>query len=249
MKITMPKARRRKNPQPQRGADWFRIIRVRAKRENALWFFVVPNDGPDKGEKPWTVVGDRKKAWKFKALGVDEVAKTIRAENPAAVVEVVRLRPRSERGRPTGLVMTCHEIWEDVEPGGLPAIPKGTMGVLVERERGLDYVLVNFGAPWGTQLLGNHDIVDASAVLRNGVGRIKEARRRSWESVIRNLRRTFAAPYLVLAAWDAGFHGSFNVEAFINAYKKGGRLGAIALITRAIWFAERGHGPRREETK
>jgi hypothetical protein len=93
------------------------------------------------------------------------------------------------------IVRTCRAV-NDVEPSWLPNIPKGTYGVSVEcPEMHDDFAPVDFGPPWGIQRPGNHEFVDAGAVLANASRAIR-LKRRPWRNVIRRTLKTFAGPYL-----------------------------------------------------
>lgn len=149
------------------------------------------------------------------------------------------------------VVRTCRAVSDDLEPEGSgcpPTLPAGTYGVSIEDVDG-DYEPVDFGPPWGVQHIGNHDLVDAAAVLGNAALSITR-RKRPWRAVMRRTLRTFAGPYLRVAAAEQGFHDeqsdnatpgspSFAVEAWM--YRKGTRKLALKMLDRAAEIA-RGQG-------
>lgn len=147
---------------------------------------------------------------------------------------------------PTHIVRTCRAVVEDLEPGGLPSIPRGTYGVdlTAPGEDDQGYPRVDFGPPWGIQNIDNADLVDAAAVLGNAKNAIA-LRKRPWRNVIRRTLRTFAGPYLLVAAERLNWHGdeqqqhggsTWPVEAYL--YRHGSRKKALALLAAAIDEAE-----------
>jgi len=135
----------------------------------------------------------------------------------------IRQPPRTT---PLRIVRTCRDVCEDVTPSSLPAIPKGTYGIALPTDAD-DFGPVDFGPPWGVQRIGNHDLVDAEAVLLSAKGAIEHLKR-PWRTVIRRTLRTFAGPYLVLAAGRGG--GPFVVEAYLHGRTK---RAALELLDRA----------------
>lgn len=150
------------------------------------------------------------------------------------------------------VVRTCCAIVDDVEGDGVPSIPKGTYGVDLNGD-GQEYTRVNFGPPWGIQFVGNHVLVDAPAVLANA-RRVIVHKRRPWRNVIRRTLRTFAGPYLLVAAGRLGFYGdeemqrggsTWPVEAYL--YKHGTKRKALALLGAAYEEAQGAKGTGARE--
>jgi len=139
-----------------------------------------------------------------------------------------------EEGRTSGpvshIVRTCRPITDDVEPSSLPSIPKGTYGIAGE-DNGDDYQPVNFGPPWGVQLVGNHDLLDVAAVLLNAKRAIT-VQRRPWRTVLRRTLRTFAGPYLRLAAAEKGRMPA-SEEFVVELCQLRSRRAALRLLSRA----------------
>lgn len=96
------------------------------------------------------------------------------------------------------IVRTVRAVRDDLEPRSLPPIPRGTFGICPDDDTS-GYPLVDFGPPWGYQRVGNHDLVDAPAVLFNAMRAIALLGR-PWRQVIARTLRSFAGPYLVTTA-------------------------------------------------
>lgn len=137
------------------------------------------------------------------------------------------------------IVRTCRVV-NDVQPSWLPSIPKGAFGICFpDREGGGDYDPTDFGPPWGIQRVGNHDLVDAGAVLANARMAITE-KKRPWRNVIRRVLRGFAGHYLITAVAEQKVCGdeegspggaSWPVEAYLHRH--GSKKVALQLLTRA----------------
>ncbi len=218
---------------PGRGGGWRRIVRV-VRREDRRDFYL--HDLPQGGDRPRELVPEKEKPTRYDAAEAHRLARELRAEGHWVVV--VRLRPKAERRRPTGIVRVASDVYGDVEPSSLPAIPAGTYGVVVgHTEYG---ALVSLGAPWGTQHLGHHNLVDAPACLGNAYDLIK-GRHRPMAVVLRRARASFAGPYLALAVKEEGIDGRFAIEAYAHTH---GRRGVLKLLKRAIELAKTAAGWR-----
>jgi hypothetical protein len=134
------------------------------------------------------------------------------------------------------IVRTCRTVSEDVEPRSLPSIPRGTYGIAPD-DCDSGYPAVEFGPPWGVQRVGNHDLLDAGAVLGNAKRAIVYLKR-PWRGVIRRTLKSFAGPYLKIAA--ARYLDEFSVEKHLCGKS---RRDALALIDAAVALAEQKPDP------
>ena len=137
------------------------------------------------------------------------------------------------------IVRTCRTVWEDIEPRSLPSIPRGTYGIASD-DCDSGYPAVDFGPPWGVQRIGGYDLLDAAAVLGNARRAISHLKR-PWRGVIRRTLKSFAGPYLKIAA------GKFAEEFAVEAHLCGkSRADALKLIEAAIAITEQKPDPAIE---